>query len=194
MLMLKMAVLVPAVRNFVKSRREPQSRQGRRAVQARQVSKSTLIPAFANLARDLRVRRDSRESLLNAAGLEFEFVRAKDPKTKFGKDIYCEHPMLSLQHPGDVVKMLKVVDPSQLGMMTPEILQDFLDCACVLFDFRSCRPVTEPQRWSQARLLQRSQDPDKTRAVCDVLRQMGLEDGPETGAQLRTLDDTGRLA
>ena len=125
---------------------------------------------------------------MNSAGLKFEFVRAKDPKTKFAKDIYCEHPMLSLQHPGDVVKMLKVVDPSQMDMMTPDILQDFLDCGCALFDFSRCRPVTELQRRAQARLLERSQNPDKAQAVCDMFAKMGLQDGPKTGTQLRTLD------
>ena len=166
------------MRCLIKSCQTPQAPQVPGAVQVRQVTKSTLIQAIANLARDLRVHRESQESLLNSAGLMFEFVRAKDPKTKYSTNLYCEHPTLSLQHPGDVVKMLKVVDPSKLGMLTPETLQDFLDCACVLFDFRRCRPVTEPQRRAKARLLERSQSPDKAQAVCAMLADMGLQDGP----------------
>ena len=84
--------------------------------------------------------------------------------------------MLSLPLPGDVVKMLKVVEPSKLDMMSPETLQDFFDYACVPFDFSRCRSWTEPQRRAKARLLERSQNPDKAQALCAMLPDMRLQD------------------
>ena len=120
--MLKMAVLVPQVRRIIKSPETGDAEIGR-------VTKSQLIQAIANLSRNMRVPLDAQEPLLSAAGLRFEHVKTKDPKSRYSTPLYCEHPMLSLQHPGDVVKMLKVVDPTKLKTMSRDTLQDFLDAA-----------------------------------------------------------------
>lgn len=121
---------------------------------------------------------------MTAAGLVFEHVRTKDPATKFTTKLYCEHPMLSLQHPGDVVKMLKVLDPSKIQTMTTDMLQDFLDAAAVVFDFSTCRPTTAPEREAVARLQERALNEDKADAVVNMLGRMAI-DGPKSAAQLR---------
>ena len=61
--MLKMAVLVPAVRCLLKSSQTPKAAQVPGAVQVSQVTKSDLIQAIDNLAGDIRVHRESQGSL-----------------------------------------------------------------------------------------------------------------------------------
>ena len=70
--MLKMAVLVPEVRRLIKSPETGDAEIGR-------VTKTQLIQAIANLARNMRVHLEAQEPLLSAAGLRFEHVKTKDP-------------------------------------------------------------------------------------------------------------------
>ncbi len=85
--------------------------------------------------------------------------------------------------------MLKVVDPTKLKTMSRDTLQDFLDAACVMFDFSGCRASTVSERRALARLQERAQNADQAFLLIAMLARLGIEDGPKTPTQLRTMHD-----
>jgi hypothetical protein len=136
-----------------------------------------LVQAIAILAGVLVEARAEQECALTKGGIMTKTIVAKDPSVVYTIPRYCEHPNLSIQHPGTEIKGLQVKMDEVQTMGTDE-LQDFIDAAALIFDFskvgtEDMPKLNKPAKAALERVNSKAQNIPKKMQLLSMLKARG---------------------